>query len=202
MLMITLSGPQLADVALSTIRATIGTDRYQYLSGPITGGPRLLAWHAAAGRHLPPAEASAACSREVVAANIADLTEQAAHQRALGRPTIEPGSFEADFDHWGQPEFYAFWDRVLEAHASAVRFVPDWAYSAGCVFEFHRARVYRLPCLDLEGRPICRIAALEAIDEALATVAASHDHTDPRDARIARLHAGIATHRTMIAEGR
>lgn len=197
---IRLTSEQLAEVALSTIRAALGTERYQYLSGAITGGPRLLAWHVDEGRSLPASDFRAACLGAVVQPNIADLQVEAERQRSAGRRTIEPGSFEADFEHWGQPEFLAFWDRVLESHASSVRFMPGWEYSSGCAFEYHRATIYGLPCLALDGTELCRDAAIDRLGIALNRILAAHDPLDTRDAPLAKLHASITKRRELIAK--
>ncbi|SOB79418.1 hypothetical protein SAMN06297144_0538 [Sphingomonas guangdongensis] len=196
---IELTGEQLADVALSTLRAALGSERYQYLSGPITGGRRLLTWHLAEGRLLAAERRRNACRRAVIEPNIADLREEANRQRAAGIRTIEPGSFEADFVHWGQAEFLAFWDRVLERHASRVRFVSGWEFSAGCAFEYRRAAAHGLARVDVDGHELAPAAALDLLATALGRIDEAHDPADPRDEVLARLRDAIAFQTSLIA---
>lgn len=195
---IKLTGEQLATVALSTIKAAIGTERYQYLSGAITGGQRLLAWHSNEGRTLSATEYRSACAKAVIQPNISDIQAEAGRQRSAGRRTIEPASFEADLEHWGQAEFLAFWDRVLESHASSVRFMPGWEYSSGCAFEYHRAAVYGLPRLTIDGAELAPELALHQLNVSLCRISEMHDPANPRDAPLARLYASIASRRRLI----
>lgn len=197
---ITLSTEQLTAVALSTIRSVIGSNRYQYLSGPITGGRLLLQWHATKGRQLPEAERSAARRAAVTKVNIEAVKAEATRQRANGTDTIEPGSFEADFKEWGQPEFYGFWDRVIGEHASAVTFMEGWEFSAGCTFEYLRARIHGRITKFVNGKHLDDSAALRLLDDALREIAGAHDSKDPRDFTIAKLHTDIARYRDEILQ--
>jgi hypothetical protein len=196
---ITLTCEQVAAVALSAMRAVCGEDRYQYLSGPITGGPRLIDWHLSAGRNLPDTERSRARRTAVFGPNIAEVVAEARRQRLAGVRTIEPGSFEAEFEGWGQKQFYEFWDSVMKAHSDRVTFIPGWEYSAGCAFEYWRARRHGLPTFTLAGANLDKSSALAAIDTALQHIAQSYTPEDSRDEAIARLHAAIAGYRLEIA---
>lgn len=195
---ICLTSDALSDIALSTIRATIGTTRYQYLSGPITGGRRLIEWHARVGRELGADERRAARKAAVIDPNIAEVQSVAECERNAGRPTIEPGSFEADHPHWGQPEFYRFWDRVIEQHAQNVRFIDGWEFSAGCTFEYLSARRHGRPTCAIGGDELGRDAALALIDAALIDLAGRYNPADLRDAPIRKLHEDIARFRDDI----
>jgi len=196
---IAMSSGQLAAVALSTIRSVLGGERCQYLSAPITGGPRLLDWHRRIGRGLPDRERSAGRSLAVTRPNIDDVIRLAEEQRSAGRRTIEPGSFEADFPQWGQPEFYAFWNVVLERHADRATFADGWNFSAGCTFEYLCAVRHGLPTVDIRGKAIDPDTALGLIDEALSTIDSHWLREDPRDGSLAALYEGIGLQRRAIA---
>jgi hypothetical protein len=196
---ITLTPDQLALVALSAMRAVCGDDRYQYLSGPITGGPRLLDWHTATGRNLPDDLRSSSRARAVTKVNIAELIVEGERQRGARRRTIEPASFEAEVEGWGQPQFYTFWNEVIRCHADRVVFVPGWEYSVGCTFEYLCARRQSLPTFELDGLALAPDRATALIDAALTRIAGAHDPADPRDEVVARLYTGIYRYRHEIA---
>lgn len=196
---ITLTAEQLAEVALSTIRAVIGDVKYQYLSGPITGGQRLLTWHRETGRDIADPEYRLAREAAVIRPNIADIQCAAKAERNAGRDTIEPGSFEADFKEWGQKEFLEFWENVIERHAARVRFMDGWHYSGGCTFEYLCARRFGLDTCDMQGQALGPDKALPMLDAALAEIHARFDTNDPRDASVFKLHDTIQGYREEIA---
>jgi hypothetical protein len=196
---IVLTGEQLAGVALSTIRAVIGDVRYQYLSGPITGGRRFLIWHEKEGRSLGKDSYKDARQLAVVKPNIADIQAAAKLQREAGRDTIEPGSFEADFEHWGQEDFLRFWEKVIEHHAAQVRFMEGWQFSSGCTFEYLCARKHGRETCDMDGGALAPDTAIELLDEALAEIAERFDFSDPRDEPIQRLHTKVLNYRGQVA---
>lgn len=195
---ITLTATQLAGVALSTVRAVIGDVKYQYLSGPITGGQTFIGWHCSTGRNIPELEYKAAREMAVLRPNITAVQAAAKAERDAKRNTIEPGSFEADFQHWGQKEFLDFWEAVIEQHAASVRFMDGWEYSSGCTFEYHCARRYGLETCDMLGEALGPDRALPMLDAALADIGTKFDAGDSRDAPLARLHDGIRGYREKI----
>lgn len=195
---ITLTAEQLASVALSTIRAVIGDVKYQYLSGPITGGRRFLDWHRSTGRSLSDADYRRERATAVVSPNIADVQAAAKAEREAGCNTIEPGSFEADFKQWGQKEFLDFWERVIEEHAVRVRFMDGWTYSAGCTFEYLCALRCGLKTCDMQGQALRPDKALPLLDAALADIWAQLDDGDRRNAPLAELHDKILAYREEI----
>lgn len=130
--------------------------------------------------------------------NIADVQRTAEQERNADRLTIEPGSFEADLEHWGQPEFYNFWDRVIEDHAAEVRFMPGWELSVGCTFEYLCARKHGRTTLDIDGNPLLVETALGLLHSALREIQSRYDPNDPRDEPIAELYAGLTRFRQAI----
>lgn len=192
-----ITNEDLTELALSTIRSVLGDVRYQYLSGPITGGCRVIEWHETVGRDIP-ADGYKKARRASVDLNIADVRAAAALERRSGRPTIEPGSFEANFPQWGQREFLAFWEQVIKHHASSVRFMDGWQFSAGCTFEYLCARRERHSTLTMAGGPLEPADAVSMIDEALVEIEERFDFTDQRDRAMAELHANIRSYRDLI----
>lgn len=197
---ITLSAEQLAEVALSTIRAAIGDVKYQYLSGPITGGKRFLKWHCSTGHNLSDEEYKSQRDVAVKSPNIIDLKIAAVAERLAGNNTIEPGSFEADVKNWGQKEFLYFWQKVIEEHAGCVRFMDGWAYSAGCVFEYYCAMRFGLRTCDMQGNDLGLDKALPLLDVALDDIWAHMDVSIRRNAPLAELYDKILGLRMTIAE--
>lgn len=195
---IVLTAFELQGVAVSTIKAVIGDVRYQYLSGPITGGRRLLDWHDAVGRVLPEADYKAAKQCGVVKENIAAVQAAATHERNAGRNTIEPGSFE-DFEHWDQDDFLRFWEEVIANHSSHVRFMDGWQFSSGCAFELLCARRHDRPSYAMNGQILTNEMALTLLDEALVEISGRYDPMSVVDHEIARLHAKISSSRAAIA---
>jgi hypothetical protein len=190
---LTMTLEDLRGLALSTIKSVLGSERYQYLSGPITGGKRLVEWHSTSGRGQP----KSAVWEPVIKPNLADVIDEAARQRANGFPTIEPASFEAR-GKWEQSDYLAFWDKVIELHSEQVRFMDGWEYSAGCAFEYCRALAHGIPTFDLQGGPLDAARAIQLLDSALMDIAARFTAGDPLDQRLEELHARISTQRNDI----
>lgn len=195
---ITLTAEQLAAVALSTIRAVIGDVKYQYLSGPITGGKRFLEWHCTTGRGLSDADYRQECRTAVVNLNIAEIQAAAKKEREAGCNTIEPGSFEADFKQWGQKEFLDFWEKVIKEHVACVRFLDGWAYSSGCTFEYLCALRCGLKTCDMHGEALGPDKALSLLNVALSEIWTRLDDGDRRNAPLAKLHDKISGYRREV----
>lgn len=197
---ITLSAEQLADVALSTIRAVVGEARYQYLSGPITGGKKFISWYRETGQRISDADEYRRARREqVIKTNIAAVIAAANRERSVGRFTIEPGSFE-DFAQWKQQHFYDFWEKVIHRHVSSVRFMDGWAYSAGCTFEYLCAKRSGVDTFDMEGKLLGRDRALLIINSALEDIWTQLNPDNPRNAPLVELYDNIWRHREGIRE--
>lgn len=196
---ICLSSDALAEIALSTIRAAIGSTKYQYLSGPITGGRRFLDWHETHGRGMDGDARRVARQAAVVEPNIDEVRRAAEAERSEGRLTIEPGSFEAYHKLWQQPEFYSFWEKVIARHASRVRFLEGWEYSAGCTFEYLCAARNGLPRLDAAGSDLPPVYARGLLDGAMAVMGARLRPEDAGDKPLADLRRDVARYRDEIA---
>jgi hypothetical protein len=120
------------------LQSVLGSVRYDYLSGPITGGPRFIAWESGVGAALVAEQDtySLLLRRQVIQPNVVDLQRHAEDLRKTGKQIIEPGSFEAPGGVWSQLEFYRFWEAVITEHANNVMFADGWHLSVGCTYEF------------------------------------------------------------------
>jgi hypothetical protein len=196
---ITLSTDRMQAVVLSTFRSAYGEAKHQYLSGPVTGGQLFIDWFVAEGRSLPDEVFRHVQTAKVVKPNIDALKNVAEKERSEGRLTIEPGSFEAEFTAWGQPEYYALWDRVIRDHAAVLKFLDGWEYSAGCVFEYDSAIRYGLPACDQRGTSLGIGAALRLIEASLANLNSRLLPTDNDKSRLRKLHNDIDRYRGHIA---
>lgn len=86
---------------------------------------------------------------------------------ALGGGTmvITPAPFEAP--GWSQPEYWAFWERLLRTRIKSVWFNRDWQFSNGCAFEFAVAQDAGLPTLDHVGQALDFDAGIELVKDAI-----------------------------------
>jgi len=86
---------------------------------------------------------------------------------ALGGETmvITPAPFEAP--GWSQPEYWAFWERLLRTRIKSAWFNRNWQFSNGCAFEFAVAQDAGLPTLDHEGQALDLLAGIELVKDAI-----------------------------------
>ena len=159
---------------LSMVRAVCGTRRYDYLSGPITGGVRVRDAYDRT-KDDPSARDGTGWFSQVKACNIEALLVRAdAIRTDEGVVIIEPGSFEAGgLEGWGQREYLDLWEQVIAEHSQHVRFIEGWQYSSGCVVEFRCAKRHDRPTQDEEGNVISRAEATRLVDAAIADLETS-----------------------------
>jgi hypothetical protein len=156
------------EMLLSMLRGTLGTQRFVYLSGPITTGLKFVAWQRSEGRAIADeAEWKAARGLKVIKPNCATLLRSAEGLRADGLHVIEPGSFETGARIWPQPDYYELWKLVIDRHGCAVRFLDGWQFSGGCANEFLCALQCDRPTFTVDGKGLSKDAALALIDRAL-----------------------------------
>lgn len=86
---------------------------------------------------------------------------------ALGAGTmvITPAPFEAP--GWSQPEYWAFWERLLRTRIKSAWFNHNWQFSNGCAFEFAVAQDAGLPTLDHEGQALDLLVGIELVKDAI-----------------------------------
>lgn len=156
------------------VRAVCGTRRYDYLSGPITGGVRVRDAYDRT-KNEPSARDGTGWFDQVKARNIEALLVRANAIRAdEGVVIIEPGSFEAGgLEGWGQREYLDLWEQVIAEHSQHVRFIEGWQYSSGCVVEFRCAKRHYRPALDEDGNEISQEEAARLVDAAIADLETS-----------------------------
>ena len=151
---------------LSMVKSICGSQRYEYVSGPITGGIRLV--ELALASHAAEPLGNDQIVSEVLKPNLSAIMTMADRiRRDEGVLLIEPASFEADVEGWGQADFLALWDEVIEKYTSRVRFIDGWQYSSGCAFEFHSAVFHGVKMVDMAGRPLTMLQAIMLLDQAI-----------------------------------
>ena len=151
------------------LQSALGVAQYEYLSGPITGGPRFIRWQSSVG-HAAEADESTyqlLLQRQVIGPNIEDLKTQASAFRNTGKNIIEPGSFEAPARLWSQQEFYRFWEAVIAEHAKGVIFLNGWESSVGCTYEFFCAVRAAKPTFNQNLNALSPARAVELIGGAI-----------------------------------
>ena len=152
----------------SMMRSALGAVKYDYLSGPITGGPRFVAWEKEVGSVLVDDEQTYRLlrQRQVINPNINDLIAAAKVFREKGKLNIiEPGSFESPNQLWTQNEFYRFWETVITDRADRVIFLDGWQTSVGCTYEYLCAVRYKQTTLDKDQNEINFEKAVKLIDD-------------------------------------
>jgi hypothetical protein len=181
------------EMLLSMLRGTLGKkQRFTYLSGPVTTGPRYIEWQLREGCGVTDGAAWATMRKQsVIDPNCGDLFRLAEMLRENGHSVIEPGSFETGSRIWSQPDYYQLWDQVITRHASAVRFLDGWQFSAGCLFEFRCALRNGCPTLIIDGSELPTVAALAQVDKALVELKSG-------DRRIVQLRDDIIRYRNEI----
>ena len=151
----------------SMLKSVLGNAKYDYLSGPITGGPRFVDWQKRVGESLSNDKDTYGMllRRQVIGPNIDDLTTLARDMREKDKFIIEPGSFESPSRLWSQAEFYRFWEQVITEHAERVLFSAGWHLSVGCVYEYLCAVRGGKNCFDQEEKPLPLKDACEMIEK-------------------------------------
>lgn len=122
----------------SMLKSVLGGAQFEYLSGPITGGPRFIKWQRDVGDSLSSDKDTydLLFKRQVFEPNISELKSKAELLRKKGNAIIEPGSFESPNQRWSQGEFYRFWEQVITEHAQKVIFSEGWHLSVGCLYGY------------------------------------------------------------------
>jgi hypothetical protein len=109
-----------------------------YVSTPITTGRRFVEWRRGPGAALAPSQDHywREHDRQVVQRNReqAKPVVRAVRERGWG-VVIDPTTVH-DVPGWEQPDYHAFWARVIERYAGTVVFADGWEYSSGGAWEF------------------------------------------------------------------
>lgn len=94
---------------------------------------------------------------------------EAAFTRLQGRAPhanfINPAALLAD---WTQSEFLSFWVEVLDRYVGTIVMTPDWEYSTGAAFECLTSIRNGIPVETIDGDPIDRDDAREAVLSAVS----------------------------------
>jgi hypothetical protein len=165
------AGVRVADSLIEALDAVLHDHRDAvYVSTPITTGRQFVTWWQDRGHRLAEDDPEYQAEfGQVIADNIAavrPLIERV--ERGLGgRPVIDPTRL-GPITGWQQPDYHAFWVRVIQRFVRTVVFADGWEYSSGCSLEYAAAVAEGLQLLDAELRPLTRKAG----DSRLAAAAA------------------------------
>jgi len=181
------------DALLSTIQCAVGGRRAVYVSGPITTGPRFVGWFRQAGQKLmsSPEEYLRAFENSVLIENESDICRFAHAMRTrCSEPVIEPASLK--MPSWTQPDFYKFWQLVIDRFVVRVIALDGWSFSLGCAVEIHHAMKLGLQIIDASGVEIPPSQARDMVLNAATEIEKCSDGLDQLQQIAARLR-GWAT---------
>lgn len=144
----------------------------EYVSTPITTGPRFMDWYHAEGARLGRGSDAYkhAHQEKVIAQNNLHARQFVERLRIERRIVIEPTSLEVG--HWTQNDYRHLWGKVIELYVRRVWLLDGWQYSSGCVFEFYVASREGIETLDETGRYISRRQGAEMIEAAISEIEA------------------------------
>lgn len=137
--------------ALSLLKSFPLSTKMAYLSTPISGG---LA-------RFDPLNGNT--TQKIVAANLARVQDKI---RLLPEPVIDPTCFNMPGLTWH--DYMYIWEQIITTSVSKLYFMPDWAYSDGCSYEYLLGVRKNLPCLNLDGSPIRLDVALDQLGVVMA----------------------------------
>jgi len=165
------AGAQVADSLIEAMDAVLHDHRDAvYVSTPITTGPQFVTWWQNRGHRLAKEDPEYQAEfGQVVADNIAAVRPliERVERGLAGRPVIDPTRL-GPIAGWQQPDYHAFWVRVIHRFARTVVFAEGWEYSSGCSLEFAAAMADGLQTLDAELRPLSRQAGQARLAAATA----------------------------------
>ena len=155
------------EALLRILVSVLGDRRADYVSSPLTGGPRFVEWFQTEGRNLV---AGTPKYRErhnefVVRPNIAAAREVAERLRLMGEVVIEPTSF--DSPHWTQNDYRHLWGLVIQRHVKQVFLVDGWEFSSGCAYEYWIAASAGIETVTEDGTRIEQQMGIAAVRSAM-----------------------------------
>lgn len=163
------------EISLSALDCVLNGEKAIYASTELTSGMRLYSamrdHGVKAAAELTQRMGDAWYTENISTANVKAGSRFAADIRAKlgGKPlVITPGPFSAS--PWKQPEYLAFWEKLIRTRVDAVWFNLNWQYSNGCTFEFSVAVDVGLEMFDDRGRPLDRHAAVQLIEAAIQSL--------------------------------
>ena len=160
-------------IALEGILAGVVDGRNaDYVSTPLTTGPRFMDWYHAEGSKLKKgsSEYERELQRHVITRNSLRARQFVDQLRADRRVVIEPTSLSVS--HWTQNDYRHLWGRVIERYARCVWLLDGWQYSSGCAYEFWVAKRVGIETLSEAGRLITREEGVSMIEAAIRDIEA------------------------------
>ena len=142
----------------------------EYVSMPMTTGPRFMEWYHAEGSKLD--QGSDAYKRahqdRVIAQNRLHARQFVEQLRTQRRIVVEPTSLNVG--HWTQSDYRHLWGKVIERYAHRVWLLDGWQYSSGCAFEFFVAAREGIETLSESGSYISRRQGVQMIQAAIEEI--------------------------------
>lgn len=160
------------------LACTVNGREAEYVSTPITTGPRFMEWYRAEGAKLERGSDAykQAHEEKVIVPNSLHAKQFVEHLRTERRIVIEPTSLNVA--HWTQNDFRHLWGQVIERYARRVWLLDGWQYSSGCAFEFYVACRNGVETLSEKGDYIARRQGAEMIEAAIADIESIGQSTD------------------------
>ncbi|WP_157551273.1 hypothetical protein [Nocardioides jensenii] len=156
-----------------------------YLSTPITTGPQLLEWLAAA--HEESNRTAEVVQEEVVAENLARIGPLRSHVRAQWPDATLIDPTELNVPDWSQWEYHRFWVEIINRFVDLIVFADGWELSTGCTIEYATGLHAAIPMEDARGNSIKPADAARLLLAAADTLEGAG-----RDSSIALAAAGRA----------
>ncbi|HEX6201580.1 MAG TPA: hypothetical protein VF100_01180 [Thermoanaerobaculia bacterium] len=151
--------PPEIELLLDVLALAVPPRSAAFVSGPMTPSPGRAADHGLA-------------PDEVRRRNARAIEGFATRLRARqGGPVISPAGL--DVPGWRGRDYGELFRRVIERFAAEVWFLEGWQFSPGCVQEIATCFRLGIRCLDQEGEPIDRPAAVRKVRQALEISTAS-----------------------------
>jgi hypothetical protein len=166
------------EMAFSSLDCVLNHEKAIYASAELTSGRRLYdalrEFHVKSSVDLKQLKGKEWYTANIWDSNVKSAEDFAACVREkLGGKTlvITPAPFSAS--GWTQPEYLAFWERLLRTRINASWFKLNWQYSNGCTFEFAVSVNSGLPTLDHLGNPLSLRQGMEFIEAAIRDLESS-----------------------------
>lgn len=156
-----------------------------YVSTPITTGPRFMQWYRAEGYELDQKGDAYRQSHQekVIDQNSLHARQFVERLRSEGKIVIEPTSLQ--IGHWTQSDYRYLWGKVIQRYARRVWLLDGWQYSSGCVFEFYVAVRDGIETVSERGCYVTRRKGTEMIDAAIADMQSAGQSVDFLQAALA-----------------
>lgn len=149
---------------LNVYESIKGPQKLSYMSTSITTGLRFFKWYTEIGQYISHDINAYEISRKI---NVIDKNKEDAgkflkeiQQKTSSyiiNPTIDLNLSET--------EYMLLWSECIKKYVSKVIFTPNWEYSKGALAEFLVAKTNKVPCTDIDLKPLSVNVALSLLDK-------------------------------------